>query len=510
MTFSGWNQRLVVLFALTFMLSACGSDDDQPATTGPTSSVSGSETAVFPVGAFGAGESEVDASFGYIEFGDDGTGRMLGLRDGIGDPTEFEFTYELNGDRLVVASDVDNGWGCDPESAGSYRWSAIDSVLSLESVDEVCAAREVSLQFHGRDSAWYPLGEVPIVDSQTIGESVTVDTPIGAIEWVLLDAQQYVAEPALFGDRFVAITGERSGDTLLVVSSNGRDWEPLPQPPKPAQSFVVRGDDLYVIAEAVSEVPDTTPPGPGPSPPWPPTVYTSSNSGSSWQEIDVSPTSLDGDVGVVGIAAGGAGVVIETHVLEAGARSYLPGPLWVLGPAGFQMVEPALGAETAIVEVSVVDSGFFAIAVAEAGPGEDDTVTSWTSVDGRDWIQVTDSAEVLSISMTSGDTLYGTVGGNMASVSRDAGRTWETPSQQPGDDFALADSGFLAIERFSFGPCAGVVWVSADGTDWQRVLNPWPGPAMGEPVINGDTILIPSGICGGPTHGLGDWIGTIG
>jgi hypothetical protein len=71
----------------------------------------------------------------------------------------------------------------------------------------------------------------------------------------------------------------------------------------------------------------------------------------------------------------------------------------------------------------------------------------------------------------------------------------------------VGDVGFVAVETAIFGPCVGVVFVSADGVAWQRALNPWPPPAMGQPVVSGDSIVIPAGECGSSADRR--WIGAV-
>jgi len=152
--------------------------------------------------------------------------------------------------------------------------------------------------------------------------------------------------------------------------------------------------------------------------------------------------------------------------------------------------------------VWAVGDGF----LAQAGIGY------WTSPDGRIWTEVLDAPHRLEIAAVHDGTVYGTaqVHGNV--VSTDGGRTWqpglELPVGPPGDLLTVSDTGFVAVETVIFGPCVGVVWVSADGLTWQRVLNPWPTPGMWKPVISGNTILIESTTCGtsdDPVY----WIGAV-
>jgi hypothetical protein len=81
---------------------------------------------------------------------------------------------------------------------------------------------------------------------------------------------------------------------------------------------------------------------------------------------------------------------------------------------------------------------------------------------------------------------------------------------RPGEDLTVTDAGYFAVQPAIFGPAVGVVWVSSDDVDWQRVVNPWPPLWTFNPVISGDTILVPSVI--EPPAGERaylDWVGVI-
>lgn len=74
----------------------------------------------------------------------------------------------------------------------------------------------------------------------------------------------------------------------------------------------------------------------------------------------------------------------------------------------------------------------------------------------------------------------------------------------------VAEAGYFAIEPVIFGPAVGVVWVSSNDSDWQRVLDPWPPPAMFDILVSADIILIP-GTNPASDHEdeLIDWVGVI-
>ena len=83
-----------------------------------------------------------------------------------------------------------------------------------------------------------------------------------------------------------------------------------------------------------------------------------------------------------------------------------------------------------------------------------------------------------------------------------------SPTMRPGEGLTVTDAGFVSVQPAVFGPEVGVVWVSSDDVDWQRVVNPWPPLWTFDPVISGDMILIPSQIgppSSEPAHL--DWVG---
>ena len=101
---------------LTMVTVSCGEDDDpssNSAAAAPvteaigrsTVSTAGSEPTapttvprVPPVGAYGAGWSEIGAGIGYLELSANGRGRVLSLGEDLAGPREDRFTYELAGD----------------------------------------------------------------------------------------------------------------------------------------------------------------------------------------------------------------------------------------------------------------------------------------------------------------------------------------------------------------------------------------------------------------------------
>jgi hypothetical protein len=126
-------------------------------------------------------------------------------------------------------------------------------------------------------------------------------------------------------------------------------------------------------------------------------------------------------------------------------------------------------------------------------------------------VEAVDAPAGLEVQATFGDSVYGTAGMDEDVASDDGGRTWQVvadrPGNGPGDLLAVGDAGFVAIETVIFGPCVGVVFVSADGVAWQRALNPWPPPAMEQPVVSGDSIVIPAAECGHSADR--QWIGAV-
>jgi hypothetical protein len=385
-----------VAICLTLATVGCGEDDgssSNPETTSPTTeaigpstpSTAGSEPTlstsgprVPPVGAYGAGWSEIGAGIGYLELVADGTGRVLSLGVDLAGPREDRFTFEVAGDRLTVTSGADGAWGCNEGQPGIYEWALAGTRLELDAMDEPCAQRATAIQLDwGGDWSWYSLGDAPIVETGLGDAPVAVDTPIGTIEWTA-------------------------------------------RTPRPS----------------------------------------------------------------------------EPHILPESNLS-------------FEMMTPPSGGPVERVEVWTLESGFLM---------RDAHRTYWTSPDHSQWAEATGAPSDLTIEATFGDAVYGTVGRHEDVTSTDGGHTWQAADRPggAGDLFAVGDVGLVAVESAIFGPCVGVVFVSADGTTWQRALNPWPPPAMGQPTIVGDSIVIPAGDCGGNVGqiewirvGQIEWIGTI-
>lgn len=177
--------------------------------------------------------------------------------------------------------------------------------------------------------------------------------------------------------------------------------------------------------------------------------------------------------------------------------------VWALGSDSFEPVERDLPEFDTILPV---DSGFFAAALP---PG-----TCWTSGDGRTWTETPDSCSDIFVQSSFRDRVYGATDIDEGVASTDGGRTWGEPVVRPGgpgDWLTVGEIGYVAVETALFAPPVGVVWASSDDVTWERVLNPWPPPLMGPPVISGNTILIPSELCDVQSDEcrLLDWVGVV-
>jgi hypothetical protein len=209
-----------------------------------------------------------------------------------------------------------------------------------------------------------------------------------------------------------------------------------------------------------------------------------------------------GDAPVVEAGPGDAPVVVDTVIGTIVWTATTPEARAVPERnMSFEMMTPPSGGPVEQVQVWALASGFFM---------RDAHGSYWTSSDRRRWVQATGAPGDLAVEATSGDTVYGIVGRDEDVLSTDGGRTWRAADRPggPGDLFAVGAIGLVAIETAIFGPCVGVVFVSADGTTWQRALNPWPPPALGQPVVDGDSIVIPASDCGS-SEGQYEWIGTV-
>lgn len=473
------------LLALSMVVVACSSNSDQG--VAPPSAPARSETVVgdgFPFGSYGATVGMV--AFGaYAEFHEDGTGRVRGLA-GNSSATlrlhDSEFTHVVDGDQVEVTATTGD---CEAGAAGSYRWSGEAPELQLADPQDSCGDRRLVL--HGD---WYPLGDTPVVEVDPGGDPVTIDSPIGPIDWQVVPGQAYAwagTDPQTRSSQvpyrqvvaidggFVAVVDEQANvppiadqpdvaDRTLVGSENGIDWQPIPLPPSTVGLIAAHGERLYVV-------PATAPDA----------VYVTSDRGDTWTALQVedSPASIDG------LFTGPAGVML----IGSG------GLLWLLDDDSFEKV-PTTPAR--FVQVLVLDTGFFALSVA----------SHWFSDDGRTWTEATDVPDMYRLTSWR-DDVYGRRN-EQAYTSTDGGRTWGAPTKRPGEDLTVTDAGYFTVQPAVFGPTVGVVWVSSDDIDWQRVVNPWPPMWMCNPVVSGDKILIPSVIerpAGERAHL--DWVGVI-
>lgn len=370
---------------------------------------------------------------------------------------------------------------CEVGAIGAYRWSTEATALEMAMPSDQCADRRDVL--HGD---WYPLGDTPIIEVDPGGDPVTIDSPIGPIEWRVVAGQPYLwagwdgqVWPAQRPRRqVVAVDGgfaaaiddqaqvaphvSRLADRALVFSPDGIAWRSIPSPPSTIGFIAAHGEHLYVA-------PWTAPWGPGPE-----SVHVTADLGATWTALELE----DPPFWVSSIHAGGAGVI-----LTAGPGS----SLWLLdGEAFAEVTTPA-----PFVDVLVLDTGFFAVAEHAQQP-------YWRSDDGRTWTEVTGvpGTEMWAPDLTSrGDAVYlSDRSEGTGYTSADGGRTWRAPGMRPGEDLAVSDAGYVTVQPALFGPVVGVVWVSSDDTDWQRVVNPWPPLWTFAPVVSGDTILVPGDI----------------
>lgn len=280
-------------------------------------------------------------------------------------------------------------------------------------------------------------------------------------------------------DRF---TYEVAGDRLTVTSGSGAAWECDPTEP---------GTYEWVLAGAVLEL------DPIDEPCSERAVGIQAVADWEWYSL--------GDAPIVEAGPGDAPVLVDTLIGTIAWTVVGAEPTPPTTDSSDDVTPPPDG-EPGRVQVWALDSGF----LARTGP--EASGTYWTSTDGRTWAELVDAPSGLSVQATFGDSVYGTVGLDDDVTSNDGGRTWQAaadrPGNGPGDLLAVGDVGFVAIETAIFGPCVGVVFVSADGTTWQRALNPWPPPAMNQPVISGDSIVIPAIDSCGSGKQI-QWVGTV-
>ena len=139
----------------------------------------------------------------------------------------------------------------------------------------------------------------------------------------------------------------------------------------------------------------------------------------------------------------------------------------------------------------MLDTGFFAVSAEESG-----RKSYWGSDDGRTWTEMIGVPTEIHDSETTswGDHVYlSHRGAGTGYTSTDGGRTWIAGSRRPGVGLAVADARYVTTQPAVFATgVSGVVWVSSDDVDWQRVVNPWPPLEWTfNPVISGNTILVP-------------------
>jgi hypothetical protein len=455
------------------LLMSCGggdSSDDDAATSEITEPVA-VDAEGFPQGLYGAGLESGMVAFGaYTEFYADGTGRVRGP---VGNSSatlrlhDSEFTYVIDGDQIEVTATMGD---CEAGASGTYRLSTDVTALGLADPVDACADRSVVL--HGD---WSSLGDTPVIEIDPGGAPVTIDSPIGPIAWQVVEGQAYVWERsdsrtedfnrphpvvAIEGG-FVAVVDEQSGtaDRALVFSQNGVDWQSIPPPPPSVGLIATNGEALYAVP---AMAPDA--------------VYVTVDRGGTWTAIEIE----DRPASVSGLYAGPAGVLLTSD-----------GPsLWLLDDASFEKV----ATPAPFVQVLVLDSGFFALSVE--GTGENAPKSYWLSGDGRTWTEATDVPTGIYDRDTTnwGDNVYLSNWGNaIGYTSTDGGRTW-IPTMRPGEGLTVTEAGYFTVQPGIFGTPVGVVWVSSDDTDWQRVVNPVPPPWTSPPIISGNTILIPSDI----------------
>jgi hypothetical protein len=497
--------------ALSGVLAACGGGGattqtprasdlatSSSATTPAASTAAPTTAAVFtgpgalPTGLYAGEGTELDALPAYIQFREDGTGRLL--RSGAafeGDSAEFEFDYRVDDHRLTLSHRTGQLAGCATTAEAIYDWNLEDPGLVLTVARAGCPS-----VVEGLPQRWRRL-EHPLIEWQLRGrEPSVVDTPLGTIEWTTTD--ELVSNVQKMASELV---GVRNRDPAIVRSTDGISWTPIPPPPDPPDMpegihafplLAVRGEVLYASARFGSPDPQLE------------TVYATDDWGVTWREVPMEPDTTPGLLNIAQIVAGNAGVIVTTRDEERASQGQpLIGPIWILGAAGFERVEaPFTGVQTDRIEVWALDSGFFAnegATFSREGIASGAS-RSWFSADGRRWTEVVDRPVRLVVTAAFGDTVYGVADGAGATdadvVSVDGGRTWTATPERPTAvwplPMAVGDSGFVTGSGWTTeGDGIGVVWASADGVTWERAMNLWPPvPIIGPPQwANDDTII---------------------
>lgn len=482
------RQWIAVIVVGGLLLTSCsggGSPDDdvatpeviEPATVGADR---------FRPGLYGAGA--VVAWGAYVEFFEDGTGRVRGPVGASSEtlrPHDSEFTYVIDGRHVEVTATTGD---CEAGATGTYSWSTDATALRLADPWDRCWQR--SRVLHGD---WMPLGDTPVLEVDPGGAPVPIDSPIGPIEWRFVPGQAYVRDRGRFDVQltrpqlvaveggFVAVVDEQAeatstidesevADRVLVFSQDGVDWRPIPPPPSTVGLIAADGVQVYV---APAGAPDA--------------VHVTTDRGGTWTALEVE----DPPDATAGLDAGPAGVVL------VGSDA----ALWLLDEESFQKVATA---PAPFMRVLVLDTGFFALSVEAPGPDQLENAqrSYWHSDDGRTWTEASDVPTDVHDRDTThwGDTVYRSDWSDgIGHTSTDGGRTWSTPTRRPGEGLAVTEAGYFTVQPAVFGPTVGVVWVSSDGQDWQRVVNPWPPLWTFPPVVSGNTILVPGAV--GPPFG---------
>jgi hypothetical protein len=517
---------MIAVVALSLAAAACNDGTDQPSTDGSAPVESAVRTGASPVGTYNAGYSEFTGFSGYLQLMSDGTGRVLSMGAELSTvppvgtevslplatATEDVFEYRIDGDRLIVTSGEQTTWDCDPAESGIYEWARVESVLELEPVDEPCATRAAAMQpeFDPADPvSWWSMGDVPIVEMRPGDDPVSVETPIGTIEWALVEEQPALSFLAFDGG-FVALTSAESGDIAagdaapaeVVVSADGRTWTPLPPPPVVPEWLGTRGSEVWVASGVF--------PGASGATAWPPLVYVTDDNGSNWREVPIDPAPPGVEPQASGSALGPAGALFMSAVGNNPPQEQL---VWVLGSESFEPVTPPFEGSGVSMSIEALDSGFLAH-TRQYASGTEIPGSFWTSADGRSWTEEAAVPSDFSVQGTYGDTVYGSIGATTSPwiaesvTSLDGGRTWQSAPPRPDGPLDVSDIGLVAVDDGGGLVCFSNAFVSSDSTQWARALAPWPLTRLAAPVISGDTILIPSFDCTGDGEET-YWIGTL-